>query len=321
LPLVWDDITALNLTLCVIISILGYRNYRTGRNKASLYIGVGFGLFGMSHLAFLLGYKTTAEDYLLVVRMIGYVTVIVAMYSALMLEQLLKARNVELQKAERFAAIGETAAMVSHDLRNPLQGIASATYMLEKKLGRRKDKETRELLECVEKKIEESSKIIDDLLQYSREIKLELSETNAKSLVEEALSSADVPTQIRVQDLTTDEPRIKVDSVRMRRVILNLISNAVEAMPDGGALTVSSRQVDHDLEIEVADTGIGMTKDIVEKVWTPLFTTKPKGIGLGMATSKRIVEAHGGTISAESIPRQGSRFIVRLPVTPNPEKR
>ena len=235
------------------------------------------------------------------------------------LEELVEERTKKLREAERWAAIGEAAAMVGHDLRNPLTSIAGAAYLLKTTLGSKMDDKTRESLELIEKNVRDSDKIVKDLLEYSGEIQLELTVANPKSLAEEALSIFNIPENVRVIDLSKNEPGITVDVEKMQRVFVNLIKNAVEAMPEGGTLSISSRKTNGDVEVSFADTGIGMTKEDVEKAFGPFFTTKAKGLGLGLAISKRIVEKHGGSILVESTPGKGSTFTVRLPIKPELE--
>jgi len=242
------------------------------------------------------------------------------------LEELVEKRTKELRetqeqllKAERLAAMGEVAAMVGHDLRNPLTGIAGATYYLKKKLEPEMDQKTMEMLELVEKGIEHSNSIINDLLEYSREIRLEMIETNPKSLMKEALSLVKAPKNVQVLDSTRSEPKIEVDLERMKRVFVNIIKNAIDAMPEGGVLAITSNESNGSLETTFADTGIGMPKDVIEKIWTPLFTTKAKGLGLGLAICKRFVEAHGGNISVESAVGKGTIFTVTIPIKPKLE--
>jgi two-component system sensor histidine kinase HydH len=219
-----------------------------------------------------------------------------------------------LLKSQRLATIGELAAMVGHDLRNPLTGIAGATYNLKRHLGKRIDSETREALEIIEQDIQSSDKIINDLLEYSKEIHLDLRETNAKSITKDTLAHAKIPAKIRIVDSTRNQPKILIDADKMRRVFVNLIKNAVDAMPKGGTLRITSKKKDSNLEIIFADTGTGMTKESMEKIWSPMFTTKATGIGLGLPIAKRLVEAHEGSIIAESKGGKGSSFIVTLPI-------
>jgi len=226
----------------------------------------------------------------------------------------LKETQEQLLKAERLAAIGELAAMVGHDLRNPLTGIASAAYYLKMKIGPKMDMKTKEMLGFIEKDVEYSNKIISDLLTYSREILLDPVETTPKSIIKDALTLVRVPKNIRVLGLTENEPKIKIDAQKMKSVFLNIIKNAVDAMPKGGKLTIKSKESSGNLEIAFIDTGTGIPNEIMEKIWDPFFTTKAKGMGLGLSICKRIVEAHRGSISVESTVGKGATFIVTLPI-------
>ena len=226
----------------------------------------------------------------------------------------------QLLKSERLAAIGELAGMVGHDLRNPLTGIAGATYYLKKKYGSEMDDKGKEMLGIIEKDIDYSNKIINDLLEYSREIKLELTETNPKQLLNEALSFVQVPTNIQIINKIQSRLRMSVDIERMRRVFINIIKNAFDAMPDGGKLTITTKKVKDGVVFNFLDTGVGMSKETMSKLWTPLFTTKARGMGFGLPICKRILEAHGGTISAESEIGKGTTFTVTIPIRQKPAK-
>jgi len=206
--------------------------------------------------------------------------------------------------------------MVGHDLRNPLTGIDGATYYLKTKLGSTMDEKAWEMFGLIEKNIEYSNKVITDLLEYSREIRLELAETNPKSITKEALSLVQFPLNIKVFDATKIEPKINVDSERMQRVFVNIIKNAIDAMAEGGKLTITSNESKGGLEIAFTDTGVGMSKETLDMIWTPLFTTKAKGMGLGLPICKRIVEAHEGNISVESKAGKGTTFKVTIPIRP-----
>jgi PAS domain S-box-containing protein len=231
-----------------------------------------------------------------------------------------KQMQERLFRSERLAAIGELAAMVGHDLRNPLTGITGATYYLRTKLGPKLGTKEKEMLEVVEKSIGYSDKIINDLLEYSREFRLELVEIDVRSITREALAQIAVPPGIRVADSTENEPKIWLDAERMQRALVNLIQNAFDAMPKGGTLTIASKKSDGNLEISFTDTGVGMTRETMQQLWSPLFTTKAKGMGFGLPIAKRLVEGHGGSISVESQPGKGSTFTVTLPITPKVEE-
>ena len=231
-----------------------------------------------------------------------------------------KRMEERLRQSERLAAIGELAAMVGHDLRNPLTGIAGAAYYLRAKLGLGVDIKMMQMLEVIDENIENSNKIINDLLEYSRELHLELTETSVKMIVREALASVEVPRNIRLVDSTKSQPRTMVDVEKLKRVFVNLIQNAFDAMPRGGALTIISKESNGNLEIRFRDTGVGMTEETMEKIWGPFFTTKAKGMGFGLAICRRIVEAHRGSISVESTVRKGTTFIITLPIMSKSEE-
>jgi len=242
------------------------------------------------------------------------------------LEQKVEERTRELKKSQekllrtqRLAVIGEMAGMVGHDLRNPLTSIAGAGYYLKKRLSLEANDRINEMLEVIERNIAYSNKVINDLLDYSREIELEPKESTPKLMVKEALSLVEIPKNFRVIDLTENKPRIRVDVEKITRTFVNIIKNAVEAMPKGGTLKIKSRKTGGRVEIAFSDTGVGMSKETLKKLWTPLFTTKAKGMGFGLPLCKRFTEAHGGTICVESTIGKGTTFTVTLPLEPKIE--
>jgi len=228
-------------------------------------------------------------------------------------------KTIKLQKSERFAAIGELATMVAHDLRNPLQGIANAVFYLKRKIGPKIDEKPREMLELIEDDVKYSDKIVNDLLDYSVEMRLELAETTPQSIMKETLSMIEVPENIQVSVETQNEPTIKVDAHQIKRAFVNIIKNALDAMPAGGTLIIRSKKSNGNVEFIFSDTGIGMSKETLGKLFTPLFTTKAKGMGFGLSICKRIIEAHGGKISAESTFEKGTTFTVVIPAEPTLE--
>jgi signal transduction histidine kinase/putative methionine-R-sulfoxide reductase with GAF domain len=219
-----------------------------------------------------------------------------------------------LLKSERLAAIGELAGMVGHDLRNPLTGIKAATYYLKNKAGKKMSSKAKEMFGIIEKDITYSNKIINDLLDYSREIKLELTESTPKAIVGEALSLVKIPKSVEVLDLTEHDVNIKVDVDKLKRAFVNIIKNAMEAMPKGGKLTIRSKESAGHWEIVFSDTGIGMASCMLQKLWSPLYTTKAKGMGFGLPICRRIVEAHGGKICVETAVAKGTTFTLDFPI-------
>jgi len=220
-----------------------------------------------------------------------------------------------LRKAERFSVMGETVTMVGHDLRSPMQGISTAAYLLRKRFSPT-DPQTAELLGLIESNLRYANDIVNELLDYTREIHLELTETTPKAVTEAALEKTNIPINVKIRDLTQYMPSITVDLTKTQRVFLNLISNAIDAMPDGGQLTITSSVSRETLELRFSDTGSGMDEAVMRDLWKPLKTTKSKGMGLGLAICKRIVEAHGGSIEVESARGKGSTFTVKLPIKP-----
>ena len=228
----------------------------------------------------------------------------------------LRKSQEQLLKAQRFAVIGELAGMVGHDLRNPLTSISGAEYYLKKRLHHQMDDKIKEMLELIEKNIAYSNKIINDLLDYSREIELELTQSSPKSIIKEVFSIVDIPENIQVVNLTANRPKIMIDAEKIKRAFVNIVRNAIEAMPKGGKLTIKSRKGGEFVEVIFADTGMGMPKRTLEKLWTPLFTTKAKGMGFGLTICKRFIEAHGGSISVESTLGKGTTIKVSFPIKP-----
>jgi PAS domain S-box-containing protein len=230
----------------------------------------------------------------------------------------LKQTQAKLVKSERLAAIGELAAMVGHDLRNPLTGIMGAAYYLKTKHGAELGAKGKEMLETLEKAINYSNKVVNDLVEYSRDLKLKLTETTPKALLKNALALLEVPEKIQIVDATEGELTVKADTEKMQRVFVNIIRNAVDAMAEGGTLTIKSREVKGKLEIVFKDTGTGMSKETLSKLerGVPLFTTKAKGMGFGLPICRRLAEAHGGKISVESTAGKETTVTVTIPVKP-----
>jgi signal transduction histidine kinase len=220
-----------------------------------------------------------------------------------------------LRKAERLAAIGETATMVAHDLRNPLQGITGAIDYLKAKLGITIDTDIAQMLEVIDNCIEYSNKIVTDLLDYAREPRLDCKLTNLQTLVGDTLGQIKIPPSVELTKLLDQEVTVEVDQVPMQRVIVNLVRNALEAMPDGGKLTIKDGGDCKNIELSISDTGHGIPDDIKARMWKPLKTMKPKGIGLGLAICKRLVEAHHGKIEVKTEIGLGTTFTIILPRT------
>ena len=236
------------------------------------------------------------------------------------LEKLVEERTKQLRDAERLATIGQIAGMVGHDIRNPLQAIVNELYFAKQSMAERvKDKESQDALESIgiiQEQADYISKIVSDLQDYAKPLKPELVVVDICRLIPEALKTIAIPNNIQL-GVACDEPipPLKLDPTFMRRILSNLTNNAVQAMPNGGKLTVKASKKENSAIITVEDTGVGIPEADRPKLFTPLFTTKAKGQGFGLPVVKRFVEALGGTITFESEVGKGTRFIVELPFT------
>ena len=231
----------------------------------------------------------------------------------------LKETHEQLVRSEKLAAIGQLAGGVGHELRNPLGAIKNAAYYVRGKLLKDKlaQKEPRvmEFLDIMDEEIATSNKIINDLLNFARTGKPALSAASMESVIDSTLSRLTIPENISVtKKLAANLPQVEIDVDQMRQVMVNLITNAVQAMPEGGELTISALQKKKALEIMITDTGSGIPKEVIGKIFDPLFTTKAKGIGLGLAVCKSIIDNHQGSISASSQVGKGTTFTIKLPL-------
>ena len=240
-------------------------------------------------------------------------------HMACIIQDITNRKNMQerLLKSERLAGIGELSTMVAHDLRNPLQGIKNATYYLKTSLSKKKmSKNESDMLGIINKNIKYSDKIINDLLDYSKDLTLETIPINSKLLVEESLSLIGIPKNIQIINEIPNELSIEADKDKMKRILANFFRNAIEAMPHGGKLEIKSQKSEENTQLIIKDTGVGIPKEYLEKLFAPFSTTKAKGMGLGLAICNRLVELHGGTISVESEFGKGTTFIVTLPSKP-----
>ncbi len=241
------------------------------------------------------------------------------------LEELIEQKSGELKQvrtrlleSERLSAIGRTTAMVGHDLRNPLQVIINTLYLARMKLElippQLEKKDLEEIYNTIESQIMYMDKIVTDLQDFSRPVTVKPIKTDLKELVEEVLSSVHVPDDVKVSvKISEDFPMFNVDTPLLKRVLSNLILNAIQAMPNGGSLTVAVSSTNEHVIITVEDTGVGIPRENMPKIFESFFTTKAQGQGLGLSICKKFVEASGGSIEAESEEGQGTTFTVKLP--------
>ncbi len=220
----------------------------------------------------------------------------------------------ELVKNERLNVLGQLGAGVGHELRNTLGTIKNAAYLLRMVL-KEPDREIREILDIFENEIVKSNRIITDLLEYAHRKPPTLKSMNINKVVKEALSMIVVPENITLVSRFDEKlPPIVGDSQHLISVFYKIALNAVQAMPAGGQLTVRSARDELEwVSVSIIDTGIGIPKENMDLIFEPLFTTKAKGIGLGLPIAKMMVDDLKGNIEVQSEPGKGSSFIIRLP--------
>ena len=220
----------------------------------------------------------------------------------------------KLHRTEVIAAVEQIGATVAHDLRGPLGLIVQSIQMAKKDPAL-----TPRMLNLAEESAVRSLKMIADWRSSTREIKPQIVHSDVGALVKSVLTGITIPPIIQVTSSIEDGlDSVKLDPDIMHRVVDNLVKNAFEAMPTGGKLSIHVKKVENHLIISVEDTGVGIPEESKEKIWSPLFTTKTGGMGLGLTYSRRAVEAMGGTIDFESQVGRGTIFTIKLPIVSVP---
>jgi signal transduction histidine kinase len=227
-------------------------------------------------------------------------------------------------RTQKLAAIGQLASGVSHELRNPLGAISNAIYYVKDSLKDHailiEDPTLKEILVLAENETKNMNRIIKDLLDFSREQKLDVESTDVNRLLKEMRPVLEVPENISlVENFKEDLPPAEIDAQRMRQVFLNMAQNAIQSMPMGGKLIITTGHLLDQQELDFItvsfrDTGVGMDPDTLQKAFEPLFTTKARGTGLGLPICLGIVEKHGGKILVESEPNKGTTFTIQFPL-------
>ena len=219
-----------------------------------------------------------------------------------------------LLRQERLAALGQLAGGVGHELRNPLSVISNALYMLRQLLPDA-DARVQDYLELVGQEVHASEKIVRDLLDFGRVQSADRRSEHPVDLIDHALNRCVPPDSVTVvRDVAPELPLVYVDLRQVGQILCNLIENAYQAMPAGGVLTLRVRADGDEVVLSVQDTGLGLESSQIGLLFEPLYTTRPQGMGLGLAISKKLAEVNRGTISVTSRLGVGSTFMVRLPV-------
>jgi PAS domain S-box-containing protein len=242
------------------------------------------------------------------------------------LEELVEERTVALKqsqerlvKAERLAAIGQAATMVGHDLRNPLQAIENGLYYINTELSNLPvSQKVMETLQAIHDSVDYADNIVKDLQSFTSKREPLFREMDINTLVKETFSHVKTPENVETVIELGELPKIEADKDMMKRIFLNLAVNGIQAMEEKqGILKVSTKETNGFIEVTFQDTGIGIKKENMKKLFTPFFTTRAQGMGVGLAICKRFVEIHDGSIKVESEEGEGSIFTVKLPIQRN----
>lgn len=233
-----------------------------------------------------------------------------------MMAQLKEAQS-KLVRTERLAAIGQLASGVGHELRNPLAAIKNAIYyirsVIKKNPLREENEQVQKMMDIVDNEISATVKISNDLLEFSRVMRINPASIPIQTILDSVFTVLSIPSRINfVTKFSQNLPAVFVDQERMRQVFINLINNAVEAMPNGGTLEIETVLEDKDVCVFVRDTGSGIKDEDQKRIFEPLFSTKVKGTGLGLAIVHGIIEAHKASISLKSALGKGTEFKVQI---------
>ena len=234
----------------------------------------------------------------------------------------------QLSHSERLASLGVLAAGVAHEINNPLASILAGVESLRRWMSRTPElmaspssHEAREVIDLLERETERARDTTSKLMMLAQPYQVAPTWTDVNQAVRDTASLLSYQARkhqiTTAEDLDADLPKIWARASGIRGVLMNLCLNAVQAMPDGGTLTLRTRRVgDRGVRIDVEDTGLGIAAEHVDQIWDPFFTTKPvgKGTGLGLSITQRIVNRHGGSIRVESQPGRGACFVVELPI-------
>jgi len=239
-----------------------------------------------------------------------------------MVQRLRENKRLEerLREAEHLSAVGQLSRSIAHEIRNPLNFISlSIDHIREKYRPERPEhaEEFNSLVSSIKHEIHRLNRLVTDFLDYGKPLKLNMQLTHIESVLNEvveiirAKANSDKVEIIRKYDFS---PEIKVDPELVKTCVLNVVMNAFQAMPAGGTLTIRTERNNGQFVLSVSDTGTGVSKENLTRVFEPFFTTKSNGLGLGLATTKRIIEEHGGKIDFHSAGDTGSEVIISLPL-------
>jgi hypothetical protein len=239
-----------------------------------------------------------------------------------MVEKLKQNKVLEerLRETEHLTALGQLASGIAHEIRNPLNFISLSIDHLKDKIGQTEPEEKQKiaaLMTSIKSETHRLNNMVENFLKYGRPMKLEIGWININRMLKEVINLAHQKTVeqgIEIECRPEEIPLIEGDEEKLKTCLMNVIANGIQSMPGGGKLIIRADREPHGILLVIQDTGVGIAPEDLKKVFQPYFTTKPLGIGLGLALTQRIIEEHHGKIEIESAPGKGTRVAIRLPV-------
>ena len=231
------------------------------------------------------------------------------MYSK-QLEKLVQEKTLRLVDSEKMIAAGKLTTLLANDIHEPLLAIKNAVNMM------RVNPEKKTMgLETINQALQFSITLLDDLRTKTRDNPLKLGEVDIKTIITEAMNESPIPPTVNVK-INVDDVRIVVDIQQIKRVIMNLIQNANDAMKGRGRITISTKLLNNVLAIQIEDNGFGILPENMKYLFKPFFTTKADGLGLGLSYCQKVIESHKGKITLDSIAGKGTTVTLYIPLTP-----
>lgn len=224
----------------------------------------------------------------------------------------------DTEKKEKPDLLRQMASVVSHELRNPLAIISNSLYFIKTKLsagGAGPDPKVAKHLGIIEGEVKHGNDVIEEMLAFTRERDLQLAPARMNAGIDDLAGAFPLPQGVTLKTVyDPEDPRVSVDIEAMRYALRQVMANAAQAMPEGGVITIECSHDDSMARLSFTDTGPGFPGGDGEKAFEPFFTTRPRGVGLGLSIARKCAERHGGSAKAENAPGGGARVTVSLPL-------
>jgi PAS domain S-box-containing protein len=225
------------------------------------------------------------------------------------LEELVDQRTRQIVDAEKMAAVGKMSSMIAHDLKGPLQVINNSLHLL-----KRNPQNSETYIEYISDSVQRCNEMLSELSTSIKQGPLEREKISIADIINDSVKQLNLIDKIQYETNINVNPLLYLDKSKIRRVFDNLLKNAIEAMPDGGKITINTNEKGNNINIEIVDTGVGIPEEKLDKIFKPFNTTKTKGMGLGLVFCKNTIESHGGEITILSEQNKGTKVMIKLPL-------